>query len=51
MAGTIERGHIYFLYRPKVEQEKVHSIDEIARFDMLLVPSPPEFANLGGGRK
>jgi len=44
MTGTIERGHIYFFYRPKVEQEKVHSIDEIARFHMLLVPRPPEFA-------
>jgi len=42
--GTIERGHIYFFYRPKVEQEEVHSIDEIARFHMLLVPRPPEFA-------
>lgn len=42
--GTIERGHIYFFYRPKVEQEETHSIDEIARFHMLLVPRPPEFA-------
>ncbi|KAI0275318.1 hypothetical protein BC834DRAFT_965718 [Gloeopeniophorella convolvens] len=41
--GTIERGHIYFFYRPKVEHEEAHSIDEVARFHMLLVPRPPEF--------
>jgi hypothetical protein len=41
--GTIERGHIYFFYRPKVKQEEAHSIDEVARFHMLLVSRAPEF--------
>ncbi|KAJ2961289.1 hypothetical protein NUW54_g14389 [Trametes sanguinea] len=43
-AGTIERGHIYFFYRPKVELEEAHSLDDIQRFYMLLVPRPPQFA-------
>ncbi|KAH9849291.1 hypothetical protein C2E23DRAFT_737810, partial [Lenzites betulinus] len=42
--GTIERGHIYFFYRPKVELEEAHSLDEVQRFYMLLVPRPPLFA-------
>ncbi|KAI0684748.1 hypothetical protein BC835DRAFT_1292293 [Cytidiella melzeri] len=42
--GTIERGHIYFFYRPRVELEEVHSIDDVQRFDILLVPRPPEFS-------
>ncbi|KAI0784928.1 hypothetical protein C8Q75DRAFT_337222 [Abortiporus biennis] len=42
--GTIERGHIYFFYRPKVELEEVHSVDDVQRFHMLLVPRPPEFS-------
>ncbi|KAI0639985.1 hypothetical protein C8Q77DRAFT_1152905 [Trametes polyzona] len=42
--GTIERGHIYFFYRPKVELEEAHSLDEVQRFYMLLVPRPPQFA-------
>lgn len=42
--GTIERGHIYFLYRPKVELEEAHNLDDVQRFQILLVPRPPEFA-------
>lgn len=42
--GTIERGHIYFFYRPKVELEDVGSIDDVQRFHILLVPRPPEFS-------
>lgn len=49
--GTIERGYIYFFYRPKVELEDVHSIDEVQRFHMLLVPRPPEFSVHTSGRK
>ncbi|KAF9524264.1 hypothetical protein CPB83DRAFT_861504 [Crepidotus variabilis] len=43
-SGTIERGHIYFFYRPRVMVEEVHSIDDIKNFHMLLVPRPPDFA-------
>lgn len=36
---------MYFFYRPRVEQEDVHSIDDIQRSHILLIPRPPEFAN------
>ncbi|THH19029.1 hypothetical protein EW146_g2062 [Bondarzewia mesenterica] len=42
--GVIERGHIYFFYRPKVEHDEVHSIDDVSRFTILLIPKPPEFS-------
>lgn len=44
ITGTIERGHIFFFYRPRVEVEDVHSIDDIRNFHMLLIPRPPQFA-------
>lgn len=47
--GTIERGHIYFFYRPKVEHEEAHSIDDVQRFHMLLLPRPPQFATSRNG--
>jgi hypothetical protein len=40
--GTIERGHIYFFYRPKVQIEEAHSLDDVRNLQMLLVPRPPE---------
>lgn len=45
--GVIERGHIYFFYRPKVEHEHVYSIDDVKNFHMLLVPRPPKFSVYG----
>ncbi|EMD32626.1 hypothetical protein CERSUDRAFT_126728 [Gelatoporia subvermispora B] len=44
-AGTIERGHIYFFYRPKVQLEEAESLDDVQRFYMVLVPRPPEFSS------
>jgi hypothetical protein len=29
--GTLEAGHIYFLYRPKVEVEDPQSIDDVSK--------------------
>ncbi|KAF4604991.1 hypothetical protein EYR40_003774 [Pleurotus pulmonarius] len=46
--GTIERGHIYFFYRPRVEMEEAHSIDDVQRLHMLLVPRPPKFSVFDG---
>lgn len=43
-AGTVERGHIYFFYRPKVQLEEASSVDDVKNFHMLLVPRPPGFA-------
>ena len=45
LSGTIERGHIYFFYRPRVQLEEAHSIDDVKNFHMLLVPRPPDFAS------
>ncbi|KAF5362696.1 hypothetical protein D9758_011745 [Tetrapyrgos nigripes] len=45
--GTIERGHIYFFYRLKVQHEKAGSLEDIKNLHMLLVPRPPAFAVSG----
>lgn len=29
--GSLEAGHIYFLYRPKVEVEDVESLDDVSK--------------------
>ncbi|BGP25408.1 hypothetical protein JCM10295v2_004332 [Rhodotorula toruloides] len=36
--GIIEKGHVYFIYRPKVEIEHPESLDDVQRFHLLLVP-------------
>ncbi|GAA5828668.1 hypothetical protein JCM3766R1_003780 [Sporobolomyces carnicolor] len=36
--GTLETGHVYFLFRPKVEVDEPHSLDDISKFHLLLVP-------------
>ncbi|KAF8625978.1 hypothetical protein AX17_006702 [Amanita inopinata Kibby_2008] len=41
--GTIERGHVYFFYRPRVQHEEAHSLDDVRNLHMLLVPRPPEW--------
>ncbi|KAF8202432.1 hypothetical protein BJ912DRAFT_944787 [Pholiota molesta] len=41
--GTIERGHIYFFYRPRVQREEVTSIEDIRNFHMLMIPRPPQY--------
>ncbi len=46
-SGTIERGHIYFFYRPRVHLEEAHSVDDDKNFYMLLVPCQPEFTASG----
>lgn len=33
-----ERGDVFFLYRPKVEQEEAHGLDDVERFHMVLRP-------------
>ncbi|PFH45427.1 hypothetical protein AMATHDRAFT_159869 [Amanita thiersii Skay4041] len=44
LIGTIERGHVYFFYRPKVMIEEAHSLDDVRNFHIVLVPTLPEFA-------
>lgn len=39
MAETLEHGNIYFLYRPKVEQEEVRGVEDVQRLYVVLSPS------------
>ncbi|KAJ7730084.1 hypothetical protein DFH07DRAFT_849355 [Mycena maculata] len=43
-AGTTERGHIYFFFRPRVERAEPSSLDDVKNLHMLLVPRPPRFS-------
>jgi hypothetical protein len=36
--NTLERGNIFFFYRPRVEEEAPESIDDVQRFHMVLRP-------------
>src|SRR4051794_8043797 len=38
MADTLEDGDIYFLYRPRVGEERVASVDEVQRLLIVLHP-------------
>ncbi|CAD6570841.1 MAG: hypothetical protein TREMPRED_006054 [Tremellales sp. Tagirdzhanova-0007] len=35
--GTVESGHIYFIYRPKIDSAEVDSLDDV--FHILLIPT------------
>lgn len=37
-AGVLERGNLYFLYRPKVQEEQVAGLGEVERLFMVLKP-------------
>ncbi|KAJ7744609.1 hypothetical protein B0H16DRAFT_1559596 [Mycena metata] len=43
-SGTIERGHIYFFFRPRVETDEPSDLDDVKNLHMLLVPEPPKFS-------
>ena len=38
MATYVEKGDIYFFYRPKVDTEKVQGLDDVQRMHLVLVP-------------
>lgn len=38
MSEILERGEVFFLYRPKIDAQVVHSLDDIQRFYMILKP-------------
>lgn len=44
--GVLERGHIYFLYRPKVQVDHPASLDDVSKFHILLVPHGTKFHRL-----
>lgn len=45
-AGILERGFIYFLFRPKVEVDHPESLDDVSKFHILLVPYGTKFHRL-----
>merc|ERR1712093_6872 len=49
--GTLEKGWIYFWYKPKVETEHPEGIDDVAKFHMLLLPNPHEETTQEGKTK
>jgi len=36
--NTIEKGHICFFYRPKIDTEEVHNADDVQRSYIVLIP-------------
>lgn len=38
MADVLERGNIYFVYRPRVEQTTARGLEDIQRFFLVLSP-------------
>ncbi len=46
MADYVEKGDIYFFYRPTVNVEKVQSLDDVQRLHMILVPDYADIARL-----
>jgi hypothetical protein len=38
MADILERGNIYFVYRPRVEESTVEGLEDVQRFFMILSP-------------
>lgn len=44
LSTIVEKGHVFFFYRPKVESEeegehKIHSLNDVSKFYMLLSPT------------
>jgi hypothetical protein len=46
MSLVLETGHIYFFYRPRVQQEEAHSPEDIQRFHFVLSPHTPRIWRL-----
>ncbi|WP_250147988.1 DUF2795 domain-containing protein [Halomonas jincaotanensis] len=46
MADFVEKGDIYFFYRPTVNVEKVQSLDDVQRLHIILVPDAADTARL-----
>ncbi|MGQ4877255.1 DUF2795 domain-containing protein [Billgrantia sp. LNSP4103-1] len=46
MANYVEQGEIYFFYRPKVNAEKVESLDDVQRFHVVLAPDDRQTVRL-----
>jgi hypothetical protein len=52
MAKVLERGNIYFAYRPRVEEDTAGALEDIQRFFMILSPyDSQQYRLLVVGRK
>jgi hypothetical protein len=50
MANVLERGNIYFVYRPKVEHTSAAGLEDIQRFFVLCARVPASGADACGRR-
>ena len=46
MADDVEKGDIYFFYRPRIDVDRVQGLDDVQRFYLILVPDAAESARL-----
>lgn len=46
MTDYVEKGDIYFFYRPKVNTQKVQNLDDVQRLHLVLVPDDGDKARL-----
>lgn len=46
MTNYVEKGDIYFFYRPKVDADKIRSIDDVQRLHLVLVADNEDTARL-----
>ncbi len=46
MASYVEKGDIYFFYRPKVNVDKVQGLDDVQRLHVVLAPDEEDTARL-----
>jgi hypothetical protein len=52
MADILERGNIYFAYRPRVDQDTAHGLEDVQRFFLILSPhGKPRYRLIVIGRK
>lgn len=47
--GLLEKGHLYFVYRPKVEHDHAESLDDVARFYLSLQAVQSDIDHPGTG--
>ncbi|WP_246131717.1 DUF2795 domain-containing protein [Pistricoccus aurantiacus] len=46
MTAYVEKGDIYFFYRPKIDAEKIQELDDIQRLYLVLAPEKKDTARL-----
>jgi hypothetical protein len=49
MAHVLERGDLFFFYRPRVDETEAHSVEDVQRFaGRRFAPLVPEFLDVAG---